>query len=46
MKQGIVRKCPTCGASMNINNSGECEYCHSIYNQEDYDWVLTKLEKC
>lgn len=43
--QDIVRKCPSCGAPLNINNSGECEYCGSIYNQEDYDWVITNLEK-
>ena len=24
---GIVRKCPHCGASMDINNSGYCKYC-------------------
>ena len=44
--QGIVRKCPGCGAAINVNNSGKCEYCGSIYNQEDYDWVLTELEVC
>mgnify|MGYP002858864892 CR=1 FL=1 len=43
--QSIVRKCPGCGAPINVNNSGKCEYCGSIYNQEDYDWVITSLEK-
>lgn len=41
--QGIAKKCPTCGAPVNVNTSGKCEYCGSTYNQEDYDWVLTKL---
>ena len=41
--QGSVRKCPACGANMNINNTGKCEYCGTIYNTEDYDWVLTKI---
>ena len=44
--QGIVRKCPGCGATLNVNNSGKCDYCGSIYNQEDYDWVLTELKVC
>lgn len=44
-KQDIVRKCPGCGASMDVNNSGKCNYCGTIYNQEDYDWVLTEIEK-
>lgn len=43
--QDIVRKCPSCGATINVNASGQCEYCGSIYNQEDYDWVITSLEK-
>lgn len=43
-QQDIVRKCPGCGASLDVNNSGKCEYCGTIYNQEDYDWVLTKVE--
>ncbi len=42
--QGIARKCPSCGASINVNARGICQYCGSIYNQEDYDWVLTHLE--
>ena len=46
MEQGITRKCPTCRAPLSVNTSGVCEYCGSVYNQEDYDWVLTKLEKC
>ncbi len=41
--QGVARKCPACGAPMNVNKTGKCEYCGCIYNQEDYDWVLTKL---
>lgn len=44
--QGIVKKCPGCGASLSVNTTGKCEYCGSIYNQEDYDWVLTGLEVC
>ena len=45
-EQGITRKCPTCRAPLSVNTSGVCEYCGSTYNQEDYDWVLTKLEEC
>ncbi len=43
-EQDIVKKCPGCGASLNINASGKCQYCGATYNQEDYDWVLTSLE--
>ena len=45
-KFGDVRKCPACGAPMNVNKSGKCDYCGSIYNQEDYDFVLTNISIC
>ena len=41
--QGVVRFCPNCGHPMDVNKSGYCEYCHSTYNQENYDWVLTSI---
>lgn len=39
----LVRKCPGCGASIDVNRTGKCEYCDTIFNQEDYDYVLTSL---
>ncbi len=39
-----VRKCPGCGASIDVNASGKCAYCGTIYNLEDKDWVLTSIE--
>ena len=29
-----VRKCPSCGASMSINKTGVCEFCHQTYPLE------------
>ena len=46
LQQGIARKCPACGAPMNVNKSGKCDYCGSIYNQEDYDFVLDDIKVC
>ena len=43
-EQGIVRKCPNCGSNMDINKSGKCEYCGSIYDLENYDFILTSIE--
>ena len=42
-KLGVSRKCPACGANMNINESGKCEYCGTIFNVEDFDWVITDI---
>jgi len=44
LQQGIVRRCSSCGAPMDINNSGRCSYCGSIYNLEDYDWILDSIK--
>ena len=41
--QGVVRFCPNCGHPMDVNKTGYCEFCHSTYNQENYDWVLTSI---
>lgn len=41
--QGMVRYCANCGHPMDVNRTGYCEYCHTTYNQEDYDWVLTNI---
>ena len=40
---GLVRKCPGCGASISVNTSGKCDYCDSIFNWEDYDYILVEL---
>lgn len=42
--QGVVRFCPNCGHPMDVNKSGFCQYCHSTYNQENYDYVLTSIK--
>ena len=40
---GIVRKCPGYGASINVNNTGKCEYCDTIFNLDDYDYILVSI---
>lgn len=42
-ESGTVRKCPGCGASIDVNASGKCAYCGTIYNLEDKDWVLSSI---
>ena len=37
------RHCPTCGSVCDISRTGECEYCGSIFNTLDYDYVLSKI---
>lgn len=39
---GTVRKCPGCGASLDINRTGLCEYCGSTFDLDKKGWVLTE----
>ena len=41
---GIVRKCSSCGASIDVNANGRCPYCGNIFKAEKYDWILTAIE--
>ncbi len=42
--QSEARKCPSCGANIDVNANGKCEYCGTVYNLEKHDWILTELE--
>lgn len=44
LTSGQARKCPGCGANIDVNANGKCAYCGTTYNLEDKDWVLTSLE--
>ena len=37
-----VTKCPNCGADIEMNTSGVCEYCHTKLITENTKWVLTE----
>mgnify|MGYP004481370857 FL=1 len=41
---GTVNKCPGCGASIDVNASGICPYCGTVYNQEDKNWILSSMK--
>ena len=41
---GMAAKCPNCGANIDYNYSGVCEYCKEQMPKEDYDWILTSWE--
>ncbi len=43
-KESIGRKCPGCGANIDANYSGKCEYCGTIYDAVNYDWILDSIE--
>lgn len=36
--------CPNCGAPININHTARCEYCGSVVNAKDFDWVIGTIK--
>jgi len=40
-----VNNCPRCGAPVEGNTTGTCEYCKAKLINETYDWVMSKKEK-
>lgn len=40
-----INICPNCGAPVNGNITGICEYCKSKLINETHDWVISKKEK-
>ena len=37
------KKCPNCGAPLEINESGKCKFCKANVVSGDFDWVLSKI---
>lgn len=44
-KRGLVYHCPSCGASLDINNTGVCSYCGEVSSVQNYDWIVADIEK-
>lgn len=40
-----INNCPRCGAIVEGNSTGICEYCKSKLINKNYDWVMSKKEK-
>ena len=41
---GAARRCPGCGANIDINKTGVCTYCGTVIELENYDWVITQMD--
>lgn len=44
-KQLKDNKCPNCGAPLEVNASGKCNYCGAIVSSGQYDWVLSQIDQ-
>lgn len=38
-------QCPNCGAALNINMAGVCEFCGGKVTSGEFDWVLSRIEQ-
>lgn len=41
--EGVVKTCPGCGANVDFNSSGVCNYCGATFDTQNYDWILTDI---
>ncbi|MFC1721685.1 Tim44/TimA family putative adaptor protein [Patescibacteria group bacterium] len=42
-KGAQANTCPNCGAPLQLNATGKCDYCNTIVTSGDYDWVLNEI---
>jgi len=38
-------QCPSCGAQLNINQAGLCDYCRAKITRGQFDWVLSRIDQ-
>jgi len=42
--KGLVEGvCPNCGASLELTESGQCQYCDAVVTSGEYDWILPEI---
>jgi predicted lipid-binding transport protein (Tim44 family) len=41
----LDKKCPNCGAPLQVNAVGECRYCKVAVTSGKFDWVLSRIEQ-
>ncbi len=44
-KASADKNCPGCGAGLEINMAGNCEFCGVKVTSGEFDWVLSKVEQ-
>ena len=39
------KRCPSCGADLDITMAGQCTHCSARVTSGDFDWVLSRIEQ-
>ena len=42
--RGELVKCPNCGASLDVNYNGKCNFCGTVTSVEKYDYILISID--
>ena len=42
---GDIIRCPGCGHSLNINETGLCSFCGQTIDMKDYDYIITEIDE-
>lgn len=40
---GVARTCQSCGANMDLNLNGRCPYCGTVFELQNYDWIIKDI---
>ena len=41
---GVTINCPTCGNSLNVNDSGLCMFCKNVIDMSEYDYIIDEID--
>jgi ribosomal protein L37AE/L43A len=41
----VKKECPSCGAALEVNMAGQCNYCQVMVAGGAFDWSLSKIEQ-
>jgi len=41
----LEKRCPNCGAPLDLNQIGQCHYCKAAVTSGKFDWVLSRIEQ-
>ena len=44
-KQLKDNKCPSCGAALQVNATGKCDYCGAVVTSGQFDWVVSEIRQ-
>jgi hypothetical protein len=39
------KSCPSCGAPLEVEMTGQCKHCNAKVTTGDFDWVLSRIEQ-